>query len=141
MRLINKNTVAIVAVHLNGRSCEMRKIKSLCTKYKLHLVEDAAQSLGAMHSGKKVGTFGIAGSFSLHPLKSLEWSEGDGGFISTNNSKIAKYIYRLRNHGQKSRTNIAHFGFNSRLDNLQAALVNIKFRKFIVILLKFKKYS
>ncbi len=128
-KLINKNTSAIVAVHLNGRSCEMKKIKNLCTKYKLHLIEDAAQSLGAMHSGKKVGTFGIAGSFSLHPLKSLSGA-GDGGFICTNNSKIANYIYRLRNHGQKTRTNIAHFGFNSRLDNLQAALVNIKFKKF-----------
>ena len=127
--LINKNTKAIVAVHLNGRSCNMDIIKKLCKKYKLYLVEDAAQSLGAEYKNQKVGTFGIAGSFSLHPLKSLSGA-GDGGFISTNNNKLAKQLFRLRNHGQKSRTDISHFGFNSRLDNLQAALVNIKFKKF-----------
>ena len=126
---ITRKTKAIVPVHLNGRSCEMDKVLYLAKKYKLLIVEDAAQALGARFKGKMAGTFGIAGAFSLHPLKSLNCA-GDGGFVATNNRLVADKLRRLRNHGQKKRNEIIHFGFCSRLDNLQAALVNVKFKTF-----------
>ena len=126
---ITNKTKAIVPVHMNGRSCEMDKILKIAKKYNLHVVEDAAQSLGAKFKNKMVGTFGILGAFSLHPLKSLGCA-GDGGFIATNNSLLAQKIRRIRNHGQKKKNEVAHFGFCSRLDNLQAALVNIKFKTY-----------
>ncbi len=137
-KLITKNTKAIVPVHLYGRSCNMMKIKSLAKKYKLKIIEDAAQAFGAKYNGKMVGTFGDVGCFSLHPLKSLG-SAGDGGFIATNNKKIYEKVFKLRNHGQgkrkdgvfeKSRYKIEFFGFCSRLDNLQASIVNTKLKLF-----------
>ena len=126
---ITKKTKAIVPVHLNGRACNMDQIVDIAKKYNLKIVEDAAQSLGAMYKNKMVGTFGVAGAFSLHPLKSLG-AAGDGGFICTNDNKLASLLRRLRHHGQKNRSEIVHYGFCSRLDNLQAALVNVKFKKF-----------
>ncbi len=101
-KLITKNTKAIVPVHLYGRSCNMSKIKSIAKKYKLKIIEDAAQAFGAKYNGKMVGTFGDVGCFSLHPLKSLG-SAGDGGFIATNNKKIYEKVFKLRNHGQGKR--------------------------------------
>jgi dTDP-4-amino-4,6-dideoxygalactose transaminase len=132
---INKKTRAIVPVHLNGRACDMDKILYLAKKYNLKIVEDAAQSLGAEFNNKKVGTFGDAGAFSLHPLKSLG-AAGDGGFIATNNTKLANLLKRLRHHGQKNRSEIVHYGFCSRLDNLQASMLNIKFKKFNNMILR-----
>ena len=137
-KLITKKTRAIVPVHLYGRSCNMDRIMQIAKKYKLIVIEDAAQAFGAKFNNKMVGTFGTAGCFSLHPLKSLGGA-GDGGFVATNNKKLYEKIFRLRNHGQgkrkegrlqKSRYQIEYFGFNSRLDNLQAAIVNTKFKLF-----------
>ena len=133
-RLITKKTKAILPVHLYGHSCDMSPIMKIAKKHNLQVIEDGAQSFGAKYKGKFVGTFGKAGCFSLHPLKSLG-AAGDGGFIVTNDKKLYEKIYRLRNHGQgkrkngkflKSRYNIDFFGFCSRLDNLQAAIVNNK---------------
>ena len=87
-----------------------------------------------------VGTFGKAGCFSLHPLKSLGGA-GDGGFVATNDKKLYKKIYRLRNHGQISREDIAHYGFCSRLDNIQAAILNIKFKSFKSNIIKRRKIA
>ena len=126
---ITKKTAAILPVHLNGRSCDMDEINKIAKKYKLLVIEDVAQSLGAKFKNKMAGTFGLAGAFSLHPLKSLSCA-GDGGFIATNNENLAKKLYMIRNHGQKNRNVIKYYGFNSRLDNLQAALINIKFKNF-----------
>jgi len=137
-KLINKNTKAILPVHLNGRSCDMDRIIQIAKNHNLIVIEDAAQSFGAKFKGKMVGTFGTAGCFSLHPVKSLG-SAGDGGFVATNKKKLYEKIFRLRNHGQGMRRNsrfamsrydIEHFGFCSRLDNLQAAIVNTKFKLF-----------
>ncbi len=135
-KLINKNTKAILPVHLYGHSCQMAEIMKIARKYNLLVIEDGAQSFGAKFQNKFVGTFGKAGCFSLHPLKSLG-AAGDGGFIATNDKKLFNDLYRLRNHGQgkrkngkflKSRYDIDFFGFCSRLDNLQASIVNTKMK-------------
>jgi len=133
-KLITKKTKAILPVHLYGHSCQMDKIMKIAKKYKLTVVEDCAQSFGAKFKKKFVGTFGKVGCFSVHPLKSLG-AAGDGGFITTNDKKLYEKLIRYRNHGQgrrkngkylKSRYDIDFFGFCSRLDNLQAAIVNTK---------------
>jgi len=135
-KLITKDTKAILPVHLYGHACNMEKIMKIAKKYNLIVVEDGAQSFGAKYKNKFIGTFGKAGCFSLHPLKSLG-AAGDGGFITTNDKSLYEKLYRLRNHGQgkrkngkflKSRYDIEFFGFCSRLDNLQAAIVNTKMK-------------
>ncbi len=135
-KLITKKTRAILPVHLYGHSCNMSAIMKIAKKYKLLVIEDGAQSFGAKYNNRFVGTFGKAGCFSLHPLKSLG-AAGDGGFIVTNDKKLYEKLFRLRNHGQgkrkdgkflKSRYDIDFFGFCSRLDNLQAAIVNNKIK-------------
>ena len=135
-KLITKKTKAILPVHLYGHSCEMDKIMNIAKKYNLKVIEDCAQSFGAKYKNKFVGTFGEIGCFSLHPLKSLG-AAGDGGFIVTGNKSLYEKFLRLRNHGQgrrkngkylKSRYDIDYFGFCTRLDNLQAAIVNTKLK-------------
>jgi len=124
---ITKKTKAILLVHLNGRVCEMDKIIKIAKKYNLTIIEDAAQALGAEFKGKKAGAFGLIGCFSFYPAKILG-AYGDGGAVVTNNKNIAEKIRLLRNHGQKTKTEIVCYGFNSRLDNLQAAILNVKFK-------------
>ena len=128
---ITKNTKAIIPVHLNGRMCDMEKIKSLAIKHNLFVIEDSAQALGAKFNQKRAGSIGDVGCFSLHPMKILS-VPGDGGFISTNNDYLNKKIRKLRDHGQTTKTDISMFGFNSRLDNLHAALAAIKLKSFDV---------
>ena len=136
-KLITKKTKAILPVHLYGHSCEMDSIMKLAKKHNLKVIEDCAQSFGAKFKRKFVGTFGEVGCFSLHPLKSLG-AAGDGGFIVTKNKLLYEKFLRFRNHGQgrrkngkylKSRYDIDYFGFCTRLDNLQAAIVNTKLKK------------
>ncbi len=126
-KVITKKTRAILPVHLNGRVCEMDKIMRLAKKYNLIVIEDAAQSLGAKFNGKMAGSFGITGCFSFYPAKILG-ALGDGGIVTTNNKNIAEKIHLLRNHGQKTKTKIVCYGFTSRLHNLQAAVLNVKFK-------------
>ncbi len=127
--LISKKTKAIMLVHLNGRSCNMDIVCELARKYELKIIEDSAQALGASYKDKKVGTIGDIGCFSLHPMKNLSCG-GDGGFICTNNKNFAEKLYYLRDHGQTpgEKGVYLEFGYNTRLDNLQAAIVNIKFK-------------
>ncbi len=127
--LITDKTKAIIPVHLNGRVCEMDKIMGIAQKHGIAVIEDAAQSLGAKYDGKMAGSFGIVGSFSLYPFKVLGCF-GDGGILTTDNEEMAEKIKLLRDHGQKTKTEIVCFGFNSRLDNLQAAILNIKLKYF-----------
>ena len=126
-KAITKKTKAIIPVHLNGRSCEIEKIIDVAKKYGLFVIEDAAQALGAEYKGRKVGGFGNLSCFSAHPMKTLSCA-GDGGFISTNNDSLADKIRTLRDHGQKIKGDYLFFGYNSRLDNLQAAILNVKFQ-------------
>jgi len=128
-KVITPKTKAILPVHLNGRVCDMEKLMGIAQKHNLIVIEDAAQALGAKFEGKMVGTFGTAGCFSFYPAKLLG-AFGDAGAVATNDENIAKKIRLLRNHGQKTKTEIACYGFNSRLDNLQAAILNVKFKHF-----------
>ncbi len=118
---ITNKTRAIMPVHLTGRIAYMDKINEISKKYNLKIIEDACQAIGAEYNGKKAGSLGDVGCFSLHPLKNLNIL-GDGGFITTNNQEIYEQIKRLRNHGLKNRNEADYFGYNSRLDTLQAAI-------------------
>lgn len=125
---ISPKTKAVIPVHLNGRICNMKKLMKIADKHNLIVIEDAAQALGATFDGKKAGSFGLTGCFSLYPAKILG-AAGDGGFLTTNDEKIEEKIYLLRDHGQERKTGkIFFYGFNSRLDNIQAAILNVKLK-------------
>lgn len=126
---ITNKTKVIIPVHLNGRVCEMDKIMEIAQKHNLVVIEDAAQALGSKYNGKMAGSFGLIGSFSLYPFKVLGCF-GDGGILTTDNKEMAERIKLLRDHGQKTKTEIVCFGFNSRLDNLQTAILNVKLKYF-----------
>jgi dTDP-4-amino-4,6-dideoxygalactose transaminase len=124
---ITPKTKAIIAVHLTGRPAPMDELIAIAKKHNLHIIEDGAQAIGATYKNKPVGGFGITGCFSLHPLKNLA-AGGDGGVITTNDDAIYKYLTVARNHGLKNRDECAFWSYNSRLDNLQAALLNVKMK-------------
>lgn len=125
-KVITSRTKAIMPVHLNGRLCHMERLMKIASKYNLMVIEDAAQALGASFDGKKAGSFGLTGCFSFYPAKILG-GFGDGGMLVTNDKEIAERVRFLRDHGQNRATgDILYFGFNSRLDNLQAAILNVK---------------
>jgi len=125
---ISPKTKAIIPTHLNGRLCNMDKLMAIADEYNLIVIEDAAQALGASFNGKKAGSFGLTGCFSLYPAKMLG-AAGDGGFATTNDEKIVEKIRLLRDHGQQRTTGkILFHGFNSRLDNIQAAILNVKIK-------------
>jgi len=127
-RAISPRTKAIIPVHLNGRLCDMERLMAIANKHNLMIIEDAAQALGASLNGKKGGSFGLTGCFSFYPAKILG-GVGDGGMLVTNNKELAETIRLLRDHGQNRATGeILFYGFNSRLDNLHAAVLNAKLR-------------
>ena len=130
---ITKKTKAIVPVHWSGRICNMKKIMNIAKKYKLKVVEDACHAILAHDDKKKyAGNFGITGCFSMHPLKNLNvW--GDGGIIATNNKKIYEKLKLMRNHGLISRDNCKLYGYNSRLDTIQAAVALEMIKKINLI--------
>lgn len=120
---ISPRTKAIMPVHLTGEPVDMTPVMELAGKYKLAVVEDACQAIGATICGKTVGTFGEAAGFSLHPLKNLNvW--GDAGIVVTNSDSINDKIRLLRNHGLRSRDEVEILGYNSRLDSIQAIVGN-----------------
>ncbi len=123
---ITQKTRAIIPVHLNGRICEMDRIMKIASKHKLIVIEDAAQAVGASYKGRRAGSFGLTGCFSFYPAKILG-TLGDGGMVVTNDEATAKKLFLLRDHGLDRETGEFLFhGFNSRLDNLLAAVLNIK---------------
>jgi dTDP-4-amino-4,6-dideoxygalactose transaminase len=126
---ITSRTVGISPTQLNGRTCDMDAIMKIANDKKLVVVEDAAQALGSRFKGQHSGTFGIAGSFSFFPAKVLGCL-GDGGGIVTNNSEIYEKIYQLHDHGRDTSGDIKSWGRNSRLDNLQAAILNKRFARY-----------
>ncbi len=125
-KLVTKRTKAIIPVHFNGRMCNMEKIMDIAKKYNLAVIEDAAQALGAKFKNQIAGSVGATGCFSFYPAKILG-TFGDGGALTTNDSAIAEKVRLLRDHGQKTKTEFVFYGINSRLDNLQAAILNVKF--------------
>jgi len=123
---ISDKTKAIIPVHLNGRSCDMAEIMSIAEEYNLAVIEDSCQAVGAKFDDKCVGTFGDFGCFSLLPMKSLNCA-GDGGYIVTDDEDSYNRLISIRNHGQsQDKSDIFEFGYSSRLDNIQAAIANIR---------------
>jgi len=127
-KAITAKTKAIIAVHLTGRPAPMDELMAIAKKHNIHLIEDGAQAIGAKYKDKAVGGFGTTGCFSLHPLKNLA-AAGDGGVITTNDDRVYNYLLKARNHGLKNRDECEFWSYNSRLDNLQAALLNVKLKQ------------
>lgn len=122
---ITSRTKAILAVHLYGMPCDMTPIVELCRKHHLFLVEDCAQSHGALYHGKMTGTFGDVGCFSFYPSKNLG-AFGDGGAVVVKDSALAQTFRMYRNYGSEKRYYNKVVGANSRLDELQAGLLRIR---------------
>ncbi len=133
---ITKKTKAIMPVHLTGRMCSMDKIMSLSQKYKIPVIEDCAQSIMSKYKKRMAGSWGEVGCFSAHPLKNLN-AIGDAGYLTTNNKVIYNRIKNLRTHGmEESRDNVKNFGYVSRMDNLQAAVLNFRLKNLKEVIKK-----
>lgn len=128
-RKITKKTKALLPTQLNGRTCDMDEIQAICREHDLLLIEDAAQALGSKWKDKCAGTFGFAGSISLYPAKVLGCF-GDGGLLFTQDDKTAETLRELRDHGRNREGLVVRWGLNSRLDNLQAAILSVKLKAF-----------
>lgn len=126
-KAITKNTKAILAVHLYGQCANIKKIKRICKKYGLKLIEDACQAHGSIHFGYKAGGLGDAAGFSFYPTKNLG-AYGDGGAVTTNDKKIADYIRMARDYGSEKKYFNLIKGINSRLDEIQAAILRIRLK-------------
>ena len=125
---VSPQTRAIIPVYLNGRLCDMEKLMAVARKHNLLVIEDAAQAIGAEFDSQRAGSFGLTGCFSFYPAKVLG-GVGDGGIVVTNSEEIAEKVRLLRDHGQQRATgDIFFYGFNSRLDNLQAAILDLKLK-------------
>ncbi len=122
---ITPRTKAILVVHLYGKLCEMPEIMSIAQKHDLKVIEDCAQAHGAHHKEKKAGNWGHYGAFSFYPTKNLG-AIGDGGAVTTNDAELAKKISTLRNYGSQKKYYNEVVGYNSRLDEIQAAFLSIK---------------
>ncbi|MEW6586940.1 MAG: DegT/DnrJ/EryC1/StrS family aminotransferase [Nitrospirota bacterium] len=125
---ITGRTRAILPVHLFGHPADMERIVKIARKHGLKVIEDCAQSFGANVNGRKTGSFGDAGCFSFYPSKNLG-AYGDGGLIVTDNTKTAGRIRELRNHGSRGSYVHRRVGFNSRLDEMQAGILLVKFKR------------
>jgi dTDP-4-amino-4,6-dideoxygalactose transaminase len=130
---VTKRTVAIMPVQLNGRTADMDRIQQIADRHNLYIIEDSAQALGSKFKGRFAGTFGRAGVFSFYPAKILGCF-GDGGAVVTDDDEIAKKVLLLRDHGRDEDGEVVTWGFNSRLDNLQAAILDVQFREYDVII-------
>ena len=126
-RQTGKSIKAIIPVHLYGQMCKMDEIIKIAHKYNLKIVEDCAQSIGSEYKGKKSGSFGDLGIFSFFPAKNLA-TYGDGGMIVTSSEEYAEYCRIFRSHGSKPKYYHRFVGINSRLDELHAAILNVKFK-------------
>ena len=126
---INSNTVAIMPTQLNGRTCDMDSICALAKKYGLFVVEDAAQALGSRYKGRHAGTFGMASDISFFPAKVLGCL-GDAGGVLVNDEDLYHQIYQLHDHGRDTNGEVKRWGRNSRLDNIQAAILSHKLKSY-----------
>lgn len=125
---ITNKTKAIMPVHLFGLPCNMDEIMRIADKHGLKVIEDCAQSFGARYDGKVTGSIGDTGCFSFFPSKTLG-CYGDGGMVVTNSDKVAEELRVLRNHGSRERYHHHIIGFNSRLDEIQAAILRVKLKR------------
>lgn len=122
---ITPNTKAIIPVHIFGQPVDMDEVLALAKKYNLYVVEDACQAIGSKYKEQEIGSLGVAGCYSFFPTKNLG-GYGDGGMIVTNDEELAKKIKILRAHGSNPKYYHSMIGYNSRLDSLQAAMLNVK---------------
>lgn len=122
---ITPKTKAILPVHLYGQPCDMEKIMAIAKKHNLYVIEDCCQAIGAEFKGKKVGSFGDIGCYSFYPTKNLG-TMGDGGLAVTNSETLKNRMIALRNHGGAVRYYHDEIGVNSRLDEIQAAILRVK---------------
>ncbi len=122
---ITEKTKAIIPVHLFGQPLDMTRLMTIARQHNLIVIEDCAQATGAEWEGQKVGSIGDMGCFSFFPTKNLG-AFGDGGAVTTNNRAIAERVRILKNHGQSAKYHYEHIGINSRLDTIQAAILQIK---------------
>ncbi len=125
--VITKKSRVIIVTHLFGQCCNMDLIRDISITYGLQIIEDCAQSLGSEYNGFKAGTFGIISCFSFFPSKNLGCF-GDGGAIFTNDEAIANEVRIITNHGQEGKYNHTRVGVNSRLDTIQAAILDVKLK-------------
>jgi dTDP-4-amino-4,6-dideoxygalactose transaminase len=137
---ITPRTVGIMPTQLNGRTCKMDIIMAIADKNHLFVVEDSAQALGSRYKGQHAGTFGDAGTFSFFPAKVLGCL-GDGGVVVMNDANLFDKIYQLHDHGRDIEGEVRSWGRNSRLDNLQAAILNHKIKKYDGIILRRRKIA
>lgn len=124
---ITKRTKAILVVHLYGKMCDMDSIMQICSRHQLYLLEDCAQSQGAKYKGKHSGTFGDFGCFSFYPTKNLG-AYGDAGAVTCKDEYLALQTKRYRNYGSDIKYHNEILGHNSRLDEIQAALLSVKLK-------------
>lgn len=147
---ITPKTKAIIPVHFHGKVCDMDAILALAKKYGLYVIEDACQALGSSYNGKMAGSMGDVGCFSFNTPKLLG-GFGDGGGIVTNNRELCEKLYLLRNHWNMAQTSVrmadfptpevVRWAFKSRLDNIQAALLNVKFKYYDQFLARRKEIA
>lgn len=131
---ITDRTVAICPTQLNGRTCDMDRIKEIARRYNLFIIEDAAQGLGSTYKGKSAGTFGRFAAISFYPAKILG-SLGDGGLLISNLQEDHEKVMRLRDHGRDEQTgNVSEWGRNTRLDNIQAAILDFRLSKYVDVI-------
>jgi dTDP-4-amino-4,6-dideoxygalactose transaminase len=128
-RRVTSKTRAIMPVQINGRTCDMDAVAAVAARHNLLICEDAAQGLGSHFKGRSAGTFGVFGTISFYPAKLLGCF-GDGGAVVTNDDDIAERVALLRDHGRNPDGRVVAWGYNSRLDNLQAAILNHKLKTF-----------
>lgn len=147
---ITPNTKAIIPVHFHGKVCDMEKILDIAKRYNLYVLEDACQALGSSQNGKMAGSFGDTGCFSFNTPK-LMGGWGDGGMIVTSDRELCEKLYLLRNHWNMAQTSvrmkdfptpeIVQWAFKSRIDNIQAAMLNIKYKYFPELLNRRKEIA
>ena len=126
---ITSNTVGIMPTQLNGRVCNMDAISAIAKKHNLFIVEDAAQALGARYKGQHAGTFGLASAISFYPAKVLGCL-GDGGAVLVNDKELYHKIYQIHDFGRGEDGEVIRWGRNSRLDNIQAAILSFKLKTY-----------
>jgi len=126
---VTSNTVGIMPTQLNGRVCNMDAILAIAKKHNLFIVEDAAQALGARYKGQHAGTFGLAAAISFYPAKVLG-ALGDAGSVLVNDKNLYHKIYQIHDHGKDIDGEIIRWGRNSRLDNIQAAILSFKLKTY-----------
>jgi len=122
---VTPRTKALMPVHLYGQCAEMDSLLAICERHGVPIIEDAAQAIGATDRGRQAGSMGAIGCFSFYPTKNLGGA-GDGGMLTTNDDGLAQRLRRLRTHGGANEYEHSEVGVNSRLDELQAAVLNVK---------------